>query len=79
LKTGLADVTVPIHYFALNPSLEVALTKRGDREIGEWEINRIKELYEKGVNKPEFAISVDNSKMTAEECAEYIYKELLHK
>jgi len=76
LKTGLADVKVPVRYIALNPRLEVALTNRGSREIGEWEINRIKELYEKGVNHPDFAESVDNSDMTSEECADYIYKML---
>lgn len=76
LQKGLSEVKVPIHYFALNPSLEVALTNRGGRDIGEWEINRIKELYEKGVNKPGFAESVDNSTMTAEEAANYIYTKL---
>ncbi len=77
LQEGLKGVDVPIHYIALNPRLEVATSQRGgEREIGEWEINRIKELYEKGVNKPDFAESVDNSEMTAEECAEFIYKKL---
>src|SRR5262249_33200378 len=76
LKTGLTDVNVPVRYFALNPSLEVALTNRGGREIGGWEVERIKELYAKGVNKPDFAESVDNSHMTAQEAAEYIYAKL---
>jgi chloramphenicol 3-O-phosphotransferase len=76
LKEGLKGVKVPIRYIALNPHLEVALKDRGGREIGEWEINRIKELYEKGVNHPDFAESVDNSEMTAEECADYIYNML---
>jgi hypothetical protein len=76
LEKGLSGIQGPIHYFALNPSLDVALTNRGGRDIGEWEINRIKELYAKGVNKPDFAQSVDNSTMTAEEAADYIYKKL---
>jgi hypothetical protein len=76
LKEGLKDVKVPIRYIALNPRLDVAITNRGNREIGEWEINRIKELYAKGVNKPDFAESVDNSDMTPEECADYVYKML---
>jgi hypothetical protein len=79
LQAGLTDVKEQIYYFALNPSLEVALTNRGDREIGEWEVERIKELYEKGVNKPDFAESVDNSNMTAEQTAQYIYTRLREK
>jgi cytidylate kinase len=79
LQAGLAGVKAPVHYIALNPSLKVAQTNRGGREIGEWEINRIKELYEKGVNKPDFAESVDNSDMTAEECADHIYSMLTSK
>lgn len=76
LRTKLADAEVPVHYFALNPDIETALTNRGGREIGEWETQRIRELYEKGVNHPNFAVSIDNTNMTAVEAAEHIYSQL---
>ena len=61
-----------MHFVALNPSLDVAVTNRGARELEGWEIDWIKELYARGVNNPEFARSIDNTHMTPEECAEAI-------
>lgn len=74
LKKNLADVNVPLHFVALNPSLDVAVTNRGARELEAWEVDWIKELYSKGVNSPEFATSIDNTNMTPEECAEAVIK-----
>ena len=53
LKSYLADVNVPLHFVALNPRLDVAITNRGARELEAWEVDWIKELYAKGVNNPE--------------------------
>lgn len=72
LKNHLSEVTVPMHFVALNPSLDVAVTNRGSRELEAWEVDWIKELYAKGVNSPDFATSIDNTDMTPEECAEAV-------
>ena len=63
-----------MHFVALNPTLDVAVTNRGSRELEGWEVDWIKELYAKGVNNPTFAESIDNTDMTPEECAEAVIK-----
>ena len=74
LKKYLAGVKVPMHFVALNPTLDVAVTNRGTRELKDWEIVFIKELYAKGVNNPSFATSVDNTNLSPEECVKTIEK-----
>ena len=72
LLSYLKDVTIPIKFIALNPSLETALTNRGTRELEDWEIGWIKESYAKGVNNPPFAKSIDNSNTPAEKTLERV-------
>ncbi len=54
-------------FFTLNPRLDHALTNRGDRELTEWEVERIKYHYKTGVNDPGFGITIDNTMQTPEE------------
>lgn len=54
-------------FFSLNPRLDHALTNRGDRELSEWETERIKYHYKTGVNDPGFGITIDNTMQTPEE------------
>jgi hypothetical protein len=65
-----------IHFFTLNPKLEVALSNRGEREMTEWEIERIKYHYKAGINKPGFGINIDNSTQTPEETVAKIIEHL---
>jgi gluconate kinase len=74
LKNNLAEINVPLHFVALNPRLDIAVTNRGTRELEAWEVDWIKELYAKGVNSPTFATGIDNTDMTPEECAEAVVK-----
>lgn len=65
LVADISTLNVPIHAFTLAPTLEVALQNRGDRELTEWEIERIKHHYDIGINSPEFGIVLDNGQQTA--------------
>lgn len=57
----------------LSPSLEVCLTNRGQRELDNWEINRIRQMYAENYHNPVFAdLIIDNSKQTPEETAKTI-------
>lgn len=53
--------------------LEICLTNRGTRELSEWEKQRIKEMYQKGYQKPKGTdLIIDNSKQTPQETAAII-------
>lgn len=56
----------------LSPRLEVALSKRGDRELSEWEASRIKHHYDSGIASPKFGYIIDNSDLTLDETVEKI-------
>jgi len=57
----------------LAPKLDHCLTNRGARELAEWELNRIKEMYSEGYhNPPEADFIIDNSRQTPEETVDKI-------
>lgn len=60
------------YVITLAPRLEVAQSQRGDRELTEWELQRIKYHYDTGIASPNFGYVVDNSDMSAEETASTI-------
>ncbi len=72
LVRELQPLGVPIHCVTLNPSMAVALTNRGTRELTEWELRRIPELYAEGIHRPAFGIIIDNAQQTPEETARQI-------
>lgn len=57
----------PKIFITLCPGLDVALSKRGDRELTEWEIKRIKAHYEDGIASPDYGHIIDNSTLTVEQ------------
>lgn len=63
----LVNINTPIHFFTLSPSLETILENRGERELNDWEIERIKYHYEIGINNPAFGIVIDNTAQTPDE------------
>lgn len=62
--------------FTLSPSLDVALSNRGKRKLTKKEKERIKYHYEIGIPKPSFGIIIDNSKISPEETADFIIKNI---
>ena len=67
------DKTTSFVNITLAPKLEVCLTNRGQRELEEWEINRIKQMYEEGYHNRDFAdLIIDNSNKTPDETADEI-------
>jgi len=60
-------------FFTLNPRIDYALSNRGERELTEWEKDRIKFHYETGVNSPGFGITIDNTMHSPEETLSDIF------
>lgn len=56
----------------LSPRLEIAQSQRGDRILTEWEIQRIKYHYDKGIASPKFGYVIDNSNLNIEQTVEKI-------
>jgi tRNA uridine 5-carbamoylmethylation protein Kti12 len=73
----LKDIDTKIYFFTLAPKLETILTNRGERELNDWERERIKHHYGVGINNPSFGIIIDNSDQIPEETAEFIFSKIL--
>lgn len=72
LLAGLKDLDTEIHIFTLAPKLEKAITNRGNRELNDWERDRIKHHYNIGIHSPAFGEIIDNSEQTPGETADLI-------
>lgn len=64
--------TTDQYVFTLAPRLEVAQSKRGDRVLTEWEIERVKHHYETGIATPNFGYIIDNSELSVEQTVDKI-------
>jgi cytidylate kinase len=60
------------YVITLAPRLEVAQSKRDDRTLTEWEVQRIKHHYDTGVASPEFGHIIDNSDISLEQTVDKI-------
>lgn len=60
----------------LAPRLEVAQSKRGDRVLSEWEVQRVKHHYDTGIASPGFGYVIDNSDMTIDETVQAILQRI---
>lgn len=77
--SALADENTQFLNITLAPSLEECLKNRGERELDDWERNRIKEMYEEGYqNRPYSDLIINNGNQTPEETAKEI-KEFVNK
>lgn len=76
LADALSDLKTPIHYFTLAPSIEVALSNRGERKLDDSERERIKHHYTIGIHTPSFGTIIDNSGQAPKETAQEILKYL---
>jgi len=68
----LNDISEKIFVFTLNPEKEIALKNRGERELDDWERQRIEYHYSIGINSPSFGVIIDNTNQAAKETAEII-------
>jgi adenylate kinase family enzyme len=76
ITENLSDLDIKIYVFTLSPKIEKALNNRGTRELTDWEINRIHQQYERGINNPSFGEIIDNSDLIPEETVKVILKSL---
>ena len=61
----------------LAPRLEVAQSKRGDRVLTDWEVQRIKHHYDTGIATPKFGYIIDNSDLSIDETVQHILGEII--
>ena len=73
---ALGDLNEKIYSFTLSPTLAIALTDRGERELNDWERKRIAHHYEIGIQQPSFGEIIDNSHQMPEETAKIILDKL---
>ena len=71
---ALAEIRVPIYTFTLSPTLEVALSDRGGRQLTERERQRIAQLYAAGIHTPTFGFVIDNSDQSPEQTVEQLLR-----
>ena len=76
LLRELTSLGVPLHCITLDPSMAVALTNRGTRELTEWELRRIPQLYAEGIHSPPFGIIINNAPQTPDETAQEINRRI---
>ena len=76
INEELKDIETEVYFFTLNPSLDVVLKNRGNRELDDWEKNRIKHHYEIGINNPKFGEIIDNTFKKPEETVDEIYSKI---
>lgn len=73
---SLSDFADQVRFFVLNPDLATASVNRGERELDDWERERIKYHYDARINNPGFGTVIDNSHQTPEETVEIILDNL---
>lgn len=66
------DGLTKLIFITLSPNLDTVLKNRGDRDLSEWETDRIKHHYKIGINKPDFGKIIDNSEQTPKETVDII-------
>ena len=68
--SAMADEKTRFINITLAPSLEECLKNRGNRELDDWERNRIREMYEEGYqNRPYSDFIINNDYQTPDETA----------
>jgi hypothetical protein len=72
----LKDIDTKIYTFTLSPKLEKVITNRGNRELNNSEVERIKYHYNIGVHNPSFGEIIDNTKQTPEETSQFILNKI---
>lgn len=67
------DATTQFVAVTLSPSLENCLTNRGTRELTQWEIGRIRQMYNEGYNRPANAdLIINNDGQTPAQTAKIV-------
>jgi cytidylate kinase len=64
--------TQPQIVITLAPRLKIAQSNRGDRELSQWEVSRIKYHYDTGISSPRFGHIIDNSDLSLDETVDKI-------
>lgn len=60
--------------FSIDPTLEVAISDRGDRKLNDWERERVKYHYENNIHNPAFATRIQAKDKSPKEIALEILK-----
>jgi chloramphenicol 3-O-phosphotransferase len=74
VSTHLSHLDTEVYAVTLSPPLAVAQCDRGERELDDWERERIAEMYERGVHRPSFGVRLDNADQSPAETAAEIQR-----
>lgn len=70
---GYEDERTRFFNITLSPSLEKCLTNRGTRELTEWELSRIRQMYQEHYHDPDFSdLIIDNGNQTPRQTVQTI-------
>ena len=76
MMSELKDIDTKIYTFTLSPKLDKVITNRGNRELNNSEVERIKYHYDIGIHNPSFGKIIDNTEQTSEEIAKIILSKI---
>jgi adenylate kinase family enzyme len=72
IKGLLSNCSIELHAITLYPGIEKLKTNRGARELTEWELERIEQLYDMGMANPDFGTIIDNSSQSVGETVDCV-------
>lgn len=72
IKDNLESLNKDIFAFTLLPKIDNLLINRGNRELNDWEKQRIQETHQLKKHVVHYGETIDNSNQTQEQTAEYI-------
>jgi hypothetical protein len=76
LVEKLGGLKEDLYFFTLAPTIEKAQSDTKDRELTDWERDRIKHHYTIGIASPDFGETIDSTNHVPTETAEYIFSKL---
>ena len=77
MKNELLDLDTEMFFFSLKPSIDKALSNRGERELNEWEVERIQYHYDVGIPDLKKSTVIDNGDQTPDETVNVIMDKLI--
>lgn len=76
MMENLKNLNTDIRVFTLAPRLEKVMANRGERELDDWERDRVKHHYTIGIQSPTFGEIIDNSEQLPEETTSVILSKI---
>jgi len=76
MTQSLAALNTKILFFTLAPTIDIAMSDRGERKLVDWQRKRIQHHYDIGIHNPAFGTIIDNTHQTPEETTAQILNQI---